>query len=68
MRLLYVVVTVRDDAALTRLRAAAARPWLVMYKGAVRFWVPSLADAVRERAALALAGFTSRIEGIDPSA
>jgi len=66
--MILIVVPVLDYAALLRLRAAVAHPWLEAYKGNVRYWVPSLAEADRERAALALVGFSSQIERIDPPA
>lgn len=68
MTLLYIVVPVRDPAALERLRAAVARPWLQAYKRQVRYWVLSLAEADRERAVLSLAGFPSQMEDMEPEA
>lgn len=70
MTLIYVVVPVRDDdmPELRRLRRAVARPWLVPYKGYVRYWVPTVEDAEAERAVLAIAGFGSGIDTLDPEA
>ena len=62
---LYVVVTIREPGSLDHLRMAVARPWLLPHKSQVRYWVPSLQEGLRERAVLALAGYSSRIEGIE---
>jgi hypothetical protein len=67
MELLYVVVPVRDDLVLARVKRAVARPWLQAYRQQVRYWVPTLEDAENERAMLALAGFSAQVEGIDPA-
>ncbi len=58
----YVVVPVHDEAALTRVRLAVARPWLMAFHREARYWVATLEDAEAERAVLALAGFASRVE------
>ena len=62
MRLLYVIVACPDQAALVQLRDAVARPWLQAHNREVRYWVGSQEEAARERAILALAGFSSQIE------
>ena len=59
---LYVIVAVPDEITLLRLRASVARPWLEVYENEVRYWVHTPADAERERAVLALAGFRSQVE------
>ena len=68
MSFLYIVVRVEGADELERLRKVAGRPWLPARTRIVRYWVPSLAEAERERAVLFLAGFSSQVEGPDPQA
>lgn len=68
--LIYIVVPVprNDFSVLYRLRVAVGRPWLEAYQEKVGYWVPTIEDAENERAVLALAGFASEIEYLDPLA
>lgn len=68
MSFLYIVVRVENTDDLERIRKAVGRPWLPDRARVVRFWVPSRAEAERERAVLSLAGFSSQIEDPEPTA
>lgn len=68
MSFLYIVVRVESDDELERLRKAVGRPWLPARARLVRYWVPSRAEAERERVVLFLAGFSSQIESPESSA
>jgi hypothetical protein len=61
VELVYVVVSVPDDAALARVKRAVARPGLHAYQREVRYWVETVEEAETERIALSLAGFQSSI-------
>lgn len=67
--LLYLEIVVPNKSELARLCKAVGRPWLGSTSNRtvggllVRYWVPTLEVAERERAILALAGFSAAIEG-----